>query len=110
MKRLALVLMLLMLSSVAQAQEYEETITLTCKPADNIWETFILDGEWMSARHIHEGWIVKRISQRNYSIEVRVDGPKGETIWFTFNNGWPCQVEIRHKPILPESDSFDPVD
>lgn len=111
MKKLALVLMLLTLPFAAQATtHYEDTITLFCKWSDDIVETFILNGEWMSAGYIHEGWTVKRISQRKYSIEVRVDGPKGETVWFDFNNGWPCKVETRRKLIQPESDNFNQID
>lgn len=111
MKRLALALMLLMLSSAAQATtRHEDTITLLCKWSDDIVETFILDGKWMSAGYIHEGWTVKRITQRKYSIEVRVDGPKDETVWFDFNNGWPCRVETRRNLIQSESDSFKPAD
>jgi len=111
MKRLALVLMLLTLPFAAQATtHYEETRTLICKPADNIWEIFVLDGEWLSNMNRHKGWIVKRITQRRYSIEVRIDGPGGEKIYFDFNNGWPCKMEIRWKPIQPESDNFNQID
>ena len=110
MKKLALILMLMMLPFAAQAQPYEETTTLTCKPADNIWETFVLDGEWISNIHIHKGWIVKRISQGDYSIYVRIEGPENETITFEFNNGWPCKIKTRRKLIQAESDNFNQID
>jgi len=111
MKKLALVLMLLTLPFTAQATtHYEDTITLSCKSFGEVIETFVLDAEWSIGGYIHEGWTVKRISQRKYSIEVRVDGPKGETVWFDFNNGWPCKVETRRKLIQPESDNFNQID
>ncbi len=110
MKRLALVLMLLILPFAAQAQEYEETKTLYCKSSDTIWEVFVLDGEWISGIYKYEGWTVTRIIHLVYSIEVYVDGPGGERVYFEFNNGWPCKIETRHKPIQPESDNFTPVD
>ena len=112
MKRLALIFMLLTLSFSAQAQDYEETKTLYCKSSDTIWEIFVLDGEWISGiyKHKHEGWTVKGIFQYESFIEVRLDGPGGETLWIDFNNGYPCKIEIRRKPIQPESDNFDKID
>ena len=113
MKRLALVLMLLMLPLAARATtHYEETTTLFCKWSDKVVESFTLDGPRMSSmyRNRYRGWTVKRISQRKYYIEVRLDGPNGETLWIDFNNGWPCRFETRHKPIQPESDNFNQID
>ena len=111
MKRLALVLMLLTLPFTAQATtHYEKTITLICKPADNIWETFVLDGGWISNIRIHKGWTVTKIVQVDYSIYVRLEGPENETITFEFNNGWPCKIETRRKLIQPESNNFNQID
>ncbi len=111
MKRLALVLMLLTLPFTAQATtHYERTVTLICKPSDVIWETFILDGAWMRNFTIHKGWTVKRIAQVDYSIYVRLEKLDGETREFEFNNGWPCKIETRRKPIQPESDNFNQID
>lgn len=111
MKKLALVLTLLMLSSTAQATtHYEETTTLFCKWSDDYTETFTLNGARAFNGNIHEGWTVKRISQLKYSIEVRLDGPEGEILYIDFNNGWPCRVETRLKPIQPESDNFNQID
>ena len=111
MKRLALVLMLITLPFAAQATtHYEETITLICKPADKIWDTFVLDGKWLTGIHVHEDWTVKRITQVDYSIYVRIEGPENETITFEFNNGWPCKIMTRRKLIQPESDNFNQMD
>lgn len=98
MKKIALILMLLTLPFTAQATTHYKT-TLVCKWSHDIVETYVLDGEWSTGIHPHNGWTVKRITQRPYSIEVRIDGPKGETLNIDFNNGWPCKVLVRQKPV-----------
>jgi len=111
MKRLALVLMLLTLPFAAQATtHYEETITLYCKMSNDLVETFILDGRWQAGPFIQKDWIVEIISQTDHSIYVRLDRPDGSIIRFEFNNGWPCRLETRRKPIQPESDNFNQID
>ncbi len=110
MKRLALALMLLMLSSAAQAQQYSDITTLICRWQGNTWEYFKLNGPFKRGNLEIPEWTVTRISQRTYSIEVRLDNPNGDIFYVDFNNGWPCKVETQRTLIQPESDSFDPVD
>lgn len=110
MKKLALVLMLLVLPFTVQAQSYERIITLYCKMSNNIVETFILNGQWQAGSYIQKDWTVKKIAQYDYSIYVHLENLDGSTISFEFNNGWPCRLETRRKPIQPESDTFEQLD
>jgi len=58
MKRIALALMLLMLSSVVQATtHYEETTTLFCKWSGNVVESFTLDGPHKIGMYEKGDWI-----------------------------------------------------
>jgi len=58
MKRLALVLTLLMLSSAAQAQDYEEETTLYCVWPDGRIESFTEGGSYRSPIGLSDTWIV----------------------------------------------------
>lgn len=113
MKKLFLVLTMsiLFFATQVQAQSYETTTTLYCKMSNELVETFILDGQWQAGPYIQKYWIVKRITQHEYFIRVRLESVDGSTtMYFEFNNGWPCKLMTRQTPIQPESEIFTPVD
>ena len=114
MKRLALVLMLLMLSSVVQARDFEEETTLHCIWPDGRIESFTEGNSYRSPIDLYTTWIVASIRQYPAVIRVRLEAPNKERN-IDFNNGWPCRLERdytfpNHEAVQPESDNFDPVD
>jgi len=115
MKRLALVLIMLMLSSVVQARDrYEKETTLYCVWLDGRSESFILYDDYREFLDPSIKWIVLSIHQYPDTVRVRLEAPNRERI-INFNNGWPCRLEesytfTKHEAVQPESDSFDPVD
>ncbi len=115
MKRLALVLILLMFSSVVQAQDYEEVKSLYCKWSDDITEIFVLGGDYTFNGFKEEDWIVTEIKQYPAAIRVSLRAPNRKK-YIDFNNGWPCRIERVHtftyeeEPTNPESDTFEQVD
>ena len=110
MKRLALILMLVMLSSVVQAQQYNDVTTLICRWQGNTWEYFKLNGSFKRGNLEIPEWTVTKITRHTDSIEVRLDHPNGDIFYVDFSDGWPCKIETQRNLIQPESDSFDPVD
>lgn len=114
MKRLTLALMLLMLSSVVQARDYKEDITLLCVWPDGRIESFIEGGSYRSPIGLSDVWTVASIRQYPAAIRVRLEASDREKN-IDFNNGWPCRIErdytfTDHEPLQPESNDFTPVD
>lgn len=112
MKRLALALMLLMLSSVVQARDYKEDTTLLCVWPDGRIESFIEGGSYRSPIGLLATWTVASIHQYPNTVRVRLEAPNRERI-INFNNGWPCRIEYTltdYESLQPESDSSDPAD
>jgi len=114
MKRLALVLMLLTLTFAAQAQDYEEEIILYCVWPDGRIESFMEGGSYGSPIGLSGVWTVASIRQYPAAIRVRLKSPNRERV-ITFNNGWPCRLEvsyefINHEETKPESDNFNQID
>lgn len=110
MKKLALILMLLILPSIAQAQQYNNVTTLICGWQGRTWEYFKLNGSVKRGNLEIPEWTVTKITRHTNSIEVRLDHPNGDIFYIDFNNGWPCKVETRRILVQPESDSFNPAD
>ena len=114
MKRLALALMLMMLSSTVQAQDYEEETTLYCVWPDGRIESFTEGGSYRSPIGLSDTWIVMDIRQWPAAIRVRLETPNKEKN-IDFNTGWPCRIErdytfTDHEADQPESDNFNQID
>lgn len=114
MKKLALVLMLLILSSTAQARDYESEKSLYCVWPDSRIESFTVGSSYRSPIGLSAAWTVASIHQYPDTVRVRLESPNRERV-ITFNNGWPCRLEvsyefINHEETKPESDNFNQID
>ncbi len=114
MKKLALVLMLLILSSTAQARDYEKETTLHCVWPDGRIESFTEGNSYVSPIGLWAVWTVASIHQYPNTVRVRLEAPYKEKI-INFTNGWPCRLEvfyefINHEETKPESDNFNQID
>ena len=114
MKKLALVLMLLILPFTVQAEDYIEETTLLCTWPDGRIESFVKGDSYRSPIDLSDTWIVTNIVQYPAVIRVNLEAPNRKK-YIDFNSGWPCRIEreytfTNHEEIQPESDSFNPVD
>lgn len=115
MKRLALVLMLMVLSSTVQARDYEAVTTLHCVWPDGRIESFREGNNYRSPIGLsNTTWTVMNIHQYPATIRVRLEALNKEKN-IDFNNGWPCRIErdytfTDHEADQPESDNFTPAD
>jgi len=114
MRKLALVLMMLILSSAAQARDNKEDTTLFCVWPDGRIESFIEGGSYRSPIGLPGVWTVVSIRQYPAAIRVRLEAFDREKN-IDFNNGWPCRIErdytsTDHEPLQPESGTFNQID
>lgn len=114
MKKLALVLTLLMLSSTAQARDYVREKVLYCVWPDGRIESFTEGSSYVSPIGPWATWTVASIHQYPNTVRVRLEAPYKEKI-INFTNGWPCRMEVdytftNHEAVQPESDNFNQID
>ena len=114
MKRLALALMLMILSSTVQARDYEAVTTLHCIWPDSVIESFTVGESYRSPIGLSGTWVVTEIRQWPAAIRVTLEVPNKEKN-IDFNTGWPCRIEREytftdHEADQPESDNFNQID
>lgn len=113
MKRLALVLMLLVMSSAAYAGGAYRKTVLYCGWPNNITESFTLYGSYTLGMYKEPDWTVISIQYDDESTItlVYLQGPNDQTRTIRFTSGWPCRIDQHYTPpVQPESDNFNQID